>query len=578
MLHQFPLHDAAIAGDTSAIRQRLAELGPAALESRDERGRTPLIAAADSPAAGVDALQVLLSAGAQIDAASTWLYEIGRTALSFAAQSGDPAKVATLIDAGAALHYSREGYGALLDALHGRDIRRDTRLLPLLRLLIERGVRLDDPVTPHHESPLRVLSHRGRFDAVELLLRAGADAAQLRWTGLMHAIAIGTLADMERELAEGDGLEARDFWSRTPLLLAIAAGDVDKVRWLLARGARRDAAGRCGKPPLFHAIENHDAAMLRFLIAEGFPIDQCNEFGTDALAEAAESGNADAVRLLIDAGLDPDARSDHTNALYQAQDPAIARTLLDLGADPANLPFETRRQLVGLPADPSTRLLDASDAEFQRGWRRRFGRHQAELVDEPFWRAMVRAGVDGYSACTVYSPRTTDGVEPVWCARRFGQSITFLPDGRVIQVAGEHEDSYDPDFCIYNDVFVHHPDGRFEIRAYPDTCFPPTDFHSATLIDDRVFLIGSLGYHGTRQHGHTPVYALHTGTLHIERIATNGDMPGWIYRHRARLVSPHEIRVFGGEIATMGEGKERHDANARVFVLDVRRREWRVEG
>jgi hypothetical protein len=32
----------------------------------------------------------------------------------------------------------------------------------------------------------------------------------------------------------------------------------------------------------------------------------------------------------------------------------------------------------------------------------------------------------------------TDGA--VWCAQRFGQSLSFLPDGRVIQIAGEHED------------------------------------------------------------------------------------------------------------------------------------------
>jgi hypothetical protein len=37
-------------------------------------------------------------------------------------------------------------------------------------------------------------------------------------------------------------------------------------------------------------------------------------------------------------------------------------------------------------------------------------------------------------------------------------SLTLLPDGRAIQIGGEHEDYYDPDFCIYNDVFVHEPD------------------------------------------------------------------------------------------------------------------------
>ena len=77
-----------------------------------------------------------------------------------------------------------------------------------------------------------------------------------------------------------------------------------------------------------------------------------------------------------------------------------------------------------------------------------------------------------------------------------------------MQVAGEHEDGYDPDFCIYNDVIVHHPDGRLEIIGYPESLFPPTDFHTATLVGDRIIVIGSLGYQGSRVYGTTPVFAL----------------------------------------------------------------------
>ena len=44
--------------------------------------------------------------------------------------------------------------------------------------------------------------------------------------------------------------------------------------------------------------------------------------------------------------------------------------------------------------------------------------------------------------------------QPFWSWQRFGRTSTALPDGRVIHIAGEHEDFYDPDFCIYNDVMV----------------------------------------------------------------------------------------------------------------------------
>lgn len=39
---------------------------------------------------------------------------------------------------------------------------------------------------------------------------------------------------------------------------------------------------------------------------------------------------------------------------------------------------------------------------------------------------------------------------PVRCFQRFGSTVTVLPDGRLVHIGGEHEDEYDPDFCIYN--------------------------------------------------------------------------------------------------------------------------------
>lgn len=60
--------------------------------------------------------------------------------------------------------------------------------------------------------------------------------------------------------------------------------------------------------------------------------------------------------------------------------------------------------------------------------------------------------------------------------RRFGRSSTLLADGRLVLIGGEHEDSYDSDFCIYNDVVVRHPDGRLEVFGYPKEVFPRQTF------------------------------------------------------------------------------------------------------
>jgi hypothetical protein len=96
-------------------------------------------------------------------------------------------------------------------------------------------------------------------------------------------------------------------------------------------------------------------------------------------------------------------------------------------------------------------------------------------------------------------------------------------------------------------VVVWHPDERIEIRCYPESDFPPTDFHSATLVGDRVFLVGSLGYVGSRSPGRTQVLSLDTHSLRVERIETTGVNPGWISGHNATLESDG-IRIGAGQI------------------------------
>ncbi|HXU83590.1 MAG TPA: ankyrin repeat domain-containing protein, partial [Polyangia bacterium] len=123
----------------------------------------------------------------------------------------------------------------------------------------------------------------------------------------------------------------------------------------------------------------------------------------------------------------------------------------------------------------------------------------------------------------------------------------------------------------------HQPDGQVEISGYPEALFPPTDFHTATLVDDAIYVIGSLGYHGTRRPGETQVFRLDLESLPMERVETDGEGPGWIYGHRAELIERDLIRVWGGTVITSREGKEAHAPNPGRFVLDLSRRRWRRE-
>jgi hypothetical protein len=85
-------------------------------------------------------------------------------------------------------------------------------------------------------------------------------------------------------------------------------------------------------------------------------------------------------------------------------------------------------------------------------------------MDKSFWKYMVVRGCDAFEARRffdnekdVYKDAEFEDREnpdwpfkPVWCFYRLGGTVTVLPDRRQVHIGGEHEDYYDPDFCIYN--------------------------------------------------------------------------------------------------------------------------------
>jgi ankyrin repeat protein len=499
-----------------------------------------------------------------------------KAALYEALSDGDPQRVRSLIDAGADLHYKRDrGYDALIDAVHGRDIVQDPHLLELLALLVERGVDLSG-TSSYGESGLRVVSRIGRFDAVRLLLDAGADKRHLEWTPLMEAVALGSRADVQAILVEGADLETRDFWSRTAWLIALLGGDIAEATLLRDHGADTNALGRCGAPPLFYAIRGHHPKMLRWLLESGADIRATDEFGTTALIEAVEHDELECVAILLEAGADVDVNANGT-ALGRATSREVILRLLAAGADPAELSHDGKRSLLGLPDVNDAALAEVTPDDFRAGYKRAFGTDNPERLHMPFWDAMIRSGTHAYAGRARFTETCGATTEPVWCAQRYGQSLTFLPDGRAIQIGGEHEDYYDADFCIYNDVFVHEKDGSIAVYGYPESVFPPTDFHTATLLGEFIYVIGSAGYAEHRHIGTTLVYRLHIHTLRMERLDTLGEAPGSMYKHRAIATSPHEIRVWGGKVITKNGNDEVHEDNRAAFALDVSTLVWRCD-
>ena len=562
-------------GDDPAIQTLLNEHGHELdVNEYDINGFTPLMLAVMNHQASVEIVRALISYGADVHQISREHYSADTGVLGFALKSGDLQKVQILLDHGADLHYVRDGgYGAVVDLATGFAGSNGSALIDLLKLLIANKTDLNR-VTDYRESGLRVLSRIGRFDAVKILLDAGADETQLKWTPLIKAVAIGSLADVKTAADGLEYFEEVDCWSRTALLVAIQIGDISKAQFLLECGADLTASGRGDKPSLFYAIDSGHPPMLEWLLAKGISPKLTDKYGDTPLIHAAKHSSVEAAKILLNAGVEVNHRPQCGSALEQCINRQIVMLLLEAGGDPQDLSFEGRRALLGFDQDWETALERLTVDDFHRGRTPRFGESNPEKIEDPFWEGMIRAGINAASATHWFLGDFNSNVCPVWCAQRFGQSLTFLDDGRIIQIAGEHEDHYDPDFYIYNDVFVHEPDGKISVFGYPKEVFPPTDFHTATLIGDQIYIIGSLGYWGTRKYGETPIYRLDVNTYVIDKIETTGEAPGWIYKHRATLLSEHEISIFGGKIVTFDNEREIHTDNEKTFLFDVRRRAW----
>ena len=263
--------------------------------------------------------------------------------------------------------------------------------------------------------------------------------------------------------------------------------------------------------------------------------------------------------------------------------------------------------------DKPTIETDLTPEEYFAQREPRFGEANPERMDVPFWQFMVRNRWPAWSArmrfdcaCQEYMAAVSEVMPPLdelqkmskeeqaalsariprykyngptWCFSRFGQSETALADGSRVLIAGEHEDWYDPDFHIYNDVIVIRPDKgadqEIEIYGYPREDFRPTDFHSATLVGDAIYIVGGLGYWGTQTPGTTPVLRLDLKTFTIVTVPTRGDLPGWIHDHNATYVRERNaIRVRGGKVLLRFEGKRTRRQNRKTFWLDLATNTW----
>lgn len=132
------------------------------------------------------------------------------------------------------------------------------------------------------------------------------------YTGLFAAAARGSVAEIERLVAAGTPVDARDGYSRTPLHVAAYRSQRDAMRALVRLGADPNALENDRYDVVTIAAVAADVETLRAALAVGASArNVTSRYDGTALIAAAHLGHHACVELLIAAG----APLDHVNNL-----------------------------------------------------------------------------------------------------------------------------------------------------------------------------------------------------------------------------------------------------------------------
>jgi ankyrin repeat protein len=168
--------------------------------------------------------------------------------------------------------------------------------------------------------------------AVLLPAVAGASEAPLR-----TAIERGTPAAVRALIDGGADVNGQAVDGTTPLHWAVRADRLDVAEMLLRAGARAAEGDRYGITPLYLACENGNAEMIRRLLDAGADPNAVDPTGETALMAAARTGVPAALTVLLDRGAriderDPEFQQTALMIAVRENHPAAVDLLIARGA------------------------------------------------------------------------------------------------------------------------------------------------------------------------------------------------------------------------------------------------------
>ncbi|MGE3725394.1 MAG: ankyrin repeat domain-containing protein [Candidatus Sericytochromatia bacterium] len=181
---------------------------------------------------------------------------------------------------------------------------------PLLALLLEKGA--DAKAVVGQESVLMMAAHGGHLEALQLLLKAGAELAFHSRDGesaLTYAIKGQNLEIVRFLLKQGAPLKVQDTGGFSPLFAALESGQPEFVRLLLEAGAEAEVRDSDQETPLLWAARTGFAAGAALLLEKGANANAQDREGNTPLLLGVKARNervaTQLTRLLLDFKANP---------------------------------------------------------------------------------------------------------------------------------------------------------------------------------------------------------------------------------------------------------------------------------
>jgi len=397
------IHEAAKAGDVAKVAALVAA-DQAAVNAKDEGGRTPLHWAARGTNAEI--LALLVEKGADVNAADA----NGAVPLHSLAARGDAAGIALLLARGADVsRQAADGSSALHHAARGGQ-------LEAIRALVAGKANVESR-NAYGRTPLSVAAREmAGVEVVRLLLDLGADIdatdqfgesplALAAWRGSADVVAL--LVERKAKLPAAAA-------ARSQLVGEAVATGLDALFFrLLEAGAELPRTAGEGQGLIAAAAEGGSVKIIEALLARGLSAKEPDGSGWTPLHLAADMGRLPAIELLLERGADLNART------------VMGQSVVNLAED--NGDDETKAFLVarGAPqGPPAFPVLTGPYLGQKKPGRRaelfapgivsgRYGLHAMPAFSpdgtEVFWRVMAPPRTPGYSVNRTVVSRLVDG-------------------------------------------------------------------------------------------------------------------------------------------------------------------------